>query len=423
MIAKKFFKKGINLKTIFSFVGELYSTGKINEFNSFLYWEIKYKLGLYKNKYINIFNTNESVFVNNIDSVNIGENSILNKSPIEWQMLFTTEDGTIYGSLCDKPNTLYVYRDNSLEEIYCFTDRIKGIYVSKASMIFICSSGKIYKSDQNLQFEMVLELTLNKSYFWPNNGFTENNSGTLFIGEYVVDWTNNKCHFGAYLYYSEDQGETWMRSDFLKRIGVNKHVHIVKWSKLLNSLILADGDNKKKLWINKSKNYDKIAKSPLDGWVDLTGRHINKGGYTAMVETDKEIIFGSDYLGGTNFIIKTSDMLNFEYQVIPDPYRRGLFRNMVTTNYKGKFLIWANSYSAYGKKTKSLIMVSSDAGNSWGKVIEYDGTKIDIIILNNSGSSLKELYLEIRNKKRESLITTINIEHFAESCKIGDNSR
>ena len=52
MIAKKFSKKGLNLKTLFSFIGELYSTGKMNEFSSFLYWEIKYQLGLYKNKYI-----------------------------------------------------------------------------------------------------------------------------------------------------------------------------------------------------------------------------------------------------------------------------------------------------------------------------------------------------------------------------------
>ena len=83
---------------------------------------------------------------------------------------------------------------------------------------------------------------------------TELPDKTLIIGEYGNVWENNRWRKSAYLYFSVDMGETWEKSDFLIKKGANKHVHIVKYSKLLDKIFVADGDNKKKLWISDSIN-------------------------------------------------------------------------------------------------------------------------------------------------------------------------
>ena len=140
------------------------------------------------------------------------------------------------------------------------------------------------------------------------------------------------------MYFSSDEGKTWERSDFLIKKGVNKHVHLVKYSKLLNKVFMADGDNYKKLWISDALNLSDL--SDPKKWKAVNKFHIQMGGYTSIVESDEKILFGTDYQGGTNFLVETEDGKKFTKKVVPDPYRRSPIINMVQRKSKSGNEIW-----------------------------------------------------------------------------------
>lgn len=114
-----------------------------------------------------------------------------------------------------------------------------------------------------------------------------------------------------------------------------------------------------------------------------------------MAETDTNVLFGSDYLGGTNFIVSTSDGKKFDKLVLPDPYRRSPVMNMITRKSSTGKEIWASSYSCLAGDAKSLLMCTKDSGKSWAKVIDFAGTQNEIRIVNSSCIASAELYISV----------------------------
>ena len=192
---------------------------------------------------------------------------------------------------------------------------------------------------------------------------------------------------------AEKPGHT---SDFLLRQGVNKHIHLVQYSPLLNALFLTDGDNKKQAWINTAlSHFDSPSTTKNDGWNLLNRYHHQTGGYTSMAETDEAVLFGSDYLGGTNFMVRTEDGHRLERFVLPDPYRRSPIMNMVSRQTTTGTEIWAMSYSCLSTKDKSLLMYTRDSGKTWVRVLEFDGTRNEVRLASSSRYPSDTLYISI----------------------------
>jgi len=163
--------------------------------------------------------------------------------------------------------------------------------------------------------------------------------------------------------------------------------------------MMADGDNYKKLWLS----------DPLDAsdpenpnWKPVNRFHIQMGGYTSVVESDGRIFFGTDYQGGTNFIVETTDGKKFTKKIIPDPYRRSPIDNMVLRKSKAGEEIWANlPFST--PNTRCLLMYTADNGKSWNKVFEYNRSTHTVWLINSSTQISDELYFsveDLRSKDR-----------------------
>jgi hypothetical protein len=178
--------------------------------------------------------------------------------------------------------------------------------------------------------------------------------------------------------------------------GVNKHIHLVKYCARLNAVLLTDGDNKKQVWVNSAMTHlDKQAGKRREGWRLINKHHHQTGGYTSMAETKDNTLLGSDYLGGTNFIVSTSDGKRFDKLVLPDPYRRSPIMNMIIRQSASGNEVWASSYSCLSNKAKSLLMCTNDSGQSWARIIEFDGTKNEVRIASSSPTPSSILYLSI----------------------------
>jgi hypothetical protein len=163
---------------------------------------------------------------------------------------------------------------------------------------------------------------------------------------------------------------------------------------LFNKVFMADGDNYKKLWVCDSSNASDL-QNP-DKWKPVTKFHIQTGGYTSVIETDEKIVFGTDYQGGTNFIVETGDGLTFDKRIVPDPYRRSPIINMVQRKSKNGTEIWAVlPYST--ANTSCLLMYTKDGGESWNKVIEYSKATHHVSLINSSNELADVLYFSIKN--------------------------
>jgi len=402
------------LKNPIAFIQDVYKSGKSREFVSFIVWELLHKTGLFPNeKYLRL---------NNSDVINLSDGRIIdlnfNKkihhyfetralnlwdSHHNWKLLFINDNKEIFGCLYPDDLALYKSVDNgkSITFVHRFPDRIKSIYISSQNIIFVCIPGFVYiSSDNGDSFERTLELGSPVSFFRHNNGITETPDKTLIIAEYGNIWDKNGWRKLAYLYFSTDHGETWDRSDFLITKGTNKHVHLVKYSKLLNKILVADGDNKKKLWISDAID---SSNSKKPHWNLVNRFHIQMGGYTSIIESDGKIVFGTDYQGGTNFIVETKDGKEFSKRIVPDPYRRSPIDNMVQRKSKKGFEIWANlPYSQSG--SKCLLMYTDNGGQSWNKVIEYSRSTHKVWLLNSSRDISDELYFSVEDSKNNERI-------------------
>jgi hypothetical protein len=135
-------------------------------------------------------------------------------------------------------------------------------------------------------------------------------------------------------------------------------------------------------------------------WKAVNKFHIQMGGYTSFVESNGRILFGTDYQGGTNFLVETKDGRKFTKRIVPDPYRRSPIDNMVLRKSKQGDEIWANlPYSNSTARTKCLLMYSADDGKSWTKVFEYSRTTHTVWLISSSNEITQDLYLSIEDLK------------------------
>jgi len=390
------------------FAHDVFKSGKSREFLSFVVWEIFHKLGLFpKNRYLKINDgdviqlstarLNDPDFRESMEMFFKRKGLSLISTDHNWKRLFIGNDKQIFGSLYPDDTDLYKSIDNgkSVVLIEKFPEQIKSIFISSQNTVFVCVKGAVYKRSNNgNSFKKVLDLGSPESFFRHNNAMTETPDGTLIIGEYGNIWEENGWRKLAYLYYSSDDGETWDRSDFLIRRGTNKHVHLVKYSRLFNKVFMADGDNYKKLWVSEALKASDLRNG--ENWRPVNKFHIQMGGYTSMIESDDKILFGTDYQGGTNFLVETTDGENFYKKIVPDPYRRSPIINMVQRKSKNGDEIWAVlPYSS--DNTSCLLMYSKDGGESWNRVIEYSQATHHVSLRSSSNEVVDELYFSIEN--------------------------
>src|SRR3990172_3581249 len=225
------------------FAHDIYRYGKFREIVSFMVWEFFHRFRLFpKSKYLQ-FNHGDVFTLDNDKLTGPDFNKRIHhflttrdlsviRSEHNWKLLFITGNKEIFGCLYPDDKNLYKSVDNGNHIVLVtrFPERIKSIFISADNTIFVCARGAVYKSS--------------------DNGMKEKQKRMLIIGEYGNVWDKRGWRKLAYLYYSSDNGERWDKSDFLIQQGINKHVHLVKYSKLLNRIFVADGDNKKKLWMS-----------------------------------------------------------------------------------------------------------------------------------------------------------------------------
>lgn len=388
---------------LWRFLETVRRVGKRRELVSFARWEVMHRLHLYQlsNRYLKFTDDPYLVLTDNSDLMEQQVIPELSFRPvaIDWKYCVETPDSQLWGCCFSQPNALYRSDDGSQSVILLheFERPITSFFVSRQHCLFVCSDGVIHRSDdRGRSFRVVMRLSTPISYFLFNNGMTELPDGTLLIGEYGSIWHGRAWQNLAYLYYSTDGGEIWHTSDFLLRQGVNKHVHLVRYSPLLNTLFLTDGDNKKQAWFNKTlSHFDQQADAQTVGWHLVNQHHHQTGGYTSVAETNEAVLFGSDYLGGTNFMVRTVDGSRYERLVLPDPYRRSPIMNMITRQTATGTEVWAVSYSCLLGKAKSLLMYTADSGKTWSRVIEFDGTKNEVRLVNFSSHSSDTLYISV----------------------------
>jgi hypothetical protein len=399
-----FEKKGI--KRIFSFAQDVYKSGKLREIISFIIWEIFHQLSLFPKKEYLIFDKREAIKLEKenlvkeeFDSKTVryfeARDLCAEKCDLNWKLLYT-HHSDIFGCLYPDDNDLYISTDGgkSVNFLYKFPESIKSIFVSSRNTIFVCLKGSLYRSSEHgKSFVKALELGSPISFFRFNNAMTETPNNVLLAGEYGNIWDKGGWRKLAYIYVSLDDGITWKKSDFLIQKGTNKHVHIVKYSRILNKVMVADGDNYKKLWLSGSLDAMDF-ENPT--WIPINRFHIQMGGYTSVVESQGKVIFGTDYQGGTNFLIETSDGRKYSKRIVPDPYRRSPIDNMVLRKSKGGEEIWANlPFSTLN--TRCLLMYTVDNGKTWQKVYDYNRSTHTVWLINSSSETSEDVYFSVED--------------------------
>ncbi|AZA91527.1 Uncharacterized protein related to plant photosystem II stability/assembly factor [Chryseobacterium nakagawai] len=378
MITKKYSK--VNIKNFIPFAFNIVRADKTEEFLSFLIWEVSWRFCKKNIKQIQFNNTLPDLMIEGgVDNLQKALNSKLRESSVDFSLVFANGNHGIFGSGVKQCSKLF-FQDyhGTITECFDFGAKIEGIFIDRRENIFVCSWGMVFKSsDFGLTFKKVLDFSSNESRFLFET-ITETEDHDILIGEYGNIKKNGKWAFVGYVYVSNDEGETWKKNDFLEK-HINKHIHILKWVHQLKCLILTEGDDKKGIWTNKSNNYSLQSKDEKSGWFKRNRFHIQKGGYTSLAETKENIVLGTDYYHGTNFIVSTTDLKTFDSAMVPDPYRRSVIFRML---YLENEIIWASLYN-HLSPNRSLLMYSEDCGKSWYKFLEYDGSLLKISIISN----------------------------------------
>jgi hypothetical protein len=128
------------------------------------------------------------------------------------------------------------------------------------------------------------------------------------------------------------------------------------------------------------------------------------GGHTSIIEEDKKLFFGTDYLGGTNFILETNDLRKMKKQIIPDPYRRSMVESMIKIRIATNEQMWVNIKSSVFN-SKCLVMYTVNGRKTWNKYIEYNGSLFGITFCCSSNKEIAETYFNFSNVNNNTIST------------------
>lgn len=386
------------VRFLYDFLRDVHRSGKSVELLSFIIWEVQHRLRLApRRKYVVILPGASSSVAP--DSTLVTDLPGVEEMPLAWKWLVISPEGREWGVLHEGPEILY-FRPTSGSlpvRLLTFPGAIKSLHRCRSGVLFLASRGVIYRSDDGVSFEPVLSLASEISWFLFNNGLAELPDGGLLLGEYGSIWLGDRWQSIAYLYRSADGGRTWEKIDSLVRRGVNKHIHVVRYSETTKSLLLTDGDNHKKLWFNHSLSaFDRFARFlPGEGWKLVNQLHLSKGGYTSAIDGRSTLLLGSDYMGGTNFIVRTRDGRRFDSRILPDPYRRAPIMNMVRIDTVQGPEIWASAYYSIGGTNRCVLLYTRDDGETWHRFLDYDGSIFAAELVSQSPGRVSYFYLTI----------------------------
>ncbi|GJQ57437.1 MAG: hypothetical protein D8M57_15440 [Candidatus Scalindua sp. AMX11] len=280
-------------------------------------------------------------------SINNGDKSLeyyqseFNKKNSKYYKL-STINTLIFNAALDNEGVLWVISSNKVlksynkgdtcEVIYEFDESIRGIFISSKNYIFTSCGGCLYRSKNAGQsFEKILTFSEEFTVL-ENRSITEDDKKRLFVGEYgnKRDTKQNKI-VNAWIYWSNDDGDSWEKTDFLCKDGAT-HVHMLQFNPYEKKLYLAEGDSKKRLWVNESMEcFSKFYKSNNNekkGWRLLRKGMIDTGGYLCMTGFENSTYLGTDYAGGINFLVHFDDDYKFTKYSMTGKYRKNPIKKL-----------------------------------------------------------------------------------------------
>jgi hypothetical protein len=294
------------------------------------------------------------------------------ESAIRWFIITESADGMIFGVTHDRPHVLQ--RADNLSstptELFEFNKPIFCVFISSSKRIFVATKGVVYLSKNGgSHFDPVLQLSDDDSTVWHNHGIDETPRG-LVIGEYANIITSGTWNFYksvAYLYLSHDDGESWRRFDYLVRTGA-KHVHLVKYSRRFDRLLVTDGDKRKQsYWVGINDQM-----KPRDFKETRFDSFALGGGHTAFAETENATLLGTDYRIAPNSIICLRSSEDSSARMLPRPYRHSPIINMLRMRYHAGTITFAYLYGGLCPRCQNALIYSDDDGDSWYRLIEFD---------------------------------------------------
>lgn len=180
----------------------------------------------------------------------------------------------------------------------------------------------------------------------------------------------------AYLYVTKDDGKSWRCIDYLARNNV-KHVHLVKYSRRFARLVVTDGDKRKQsYWLDPMDEMEE--RNFKEGRFDSFAWG---GGHTAFAESHNATLLGTDYTAGTNSIICLRSSVDSSARMLPSPYRRSPVVNMHSISNGAGSITFA-SLIAPRNNWSSALIYSDDDGDSWNRLIEFNGRDVNFFIAN-----------------------------------------
>ena len=251
------------------------------------------------------------------------------ESATRWFIIAESADGIFFGATYDRPHVLQRADDllSTPSGLFEFNRPILCVFISSSNRILVATKGVVYLSKNGgSHFDPVLQLSDDDSTVWHNHGIDETPRG-LVIGEYANIIASGAWNFWksvAYLYLSHDDGESWRCFDYLVRNGA-KHVHLVKYSRRFDRLLVTDGDKRKQsYWAGSIDRME-----PQDFKEARFDSFALGGGHTGFVETENATLLGTDYRIAPNSIICLRSSEDSSARMLPRPYRHSPVLNML----------------------------------------------------------------------------------------------
>ncbi len=202
-------------------------------------------------------------------------------------------------------------------------------FVSLAGRIYFVVDGELYsvmaESDvrkENLRFSTKESTVLDQ-------GMARDNEGNLVAAEYKLDTSGVS---GALLYVLRAGDAHWTAIDTLAR-RVDKHCHIVFFDPASQIFYVTCGDNRKILATLDLKGQEASIRVVSDG----AGK---TGGYLSAVPWEDGFLCGTDYTGGTNFLVLIRGRRIVRKEALRKPFRRSVVSSMAAGDPGLLFAAW-----------------------------------------------------------------------------------